>query len=67
MKSLPLEVVKNERLYMKVADQLRKLIENDVIAPGQRFPSERELAEQLGVNQAKHYLLMILALVHLKY
>lgn len=51
MKSLPLEVVKNDRLYVKVAEQLRKLIENDIIKPGQRFPSERELAEQLGVSR----------------
>ena len=51
MKSLQLEVVKNDRLYMKVAEQLRKLIENDVIKPGERFPSERELAEKLGVSR----------------
>lgn len=51
MKSLQLEVVKNDRLYMKVAEQLRKLIENEVIKPGERFPSERELAEQLGVSR----------------
>jgi GntR family transcriptional repressor for pyruvate dehydrogenase complex len=51
MKSLQLKVVKNDRLYMKVAEQLRKLIENEVIKPGERFPSERELAEQLGVSR----------------
>lgn len=51
MKSLPLEVVKNDRLYVKVAEQLRQLIENDIIKPGERFPSERELAEQLGVSR----------------
>ncbi|WP_371194711.1 FadR/GntR family transcriptional regulator [Glaciecola sp. SC05] len=51
MKSLQLEVVKNDRLYMKVAEQLRKLIETDVIKPGERFPSERELADQLGVSR----------------
>jgi GntR family transcriptional repressor for pyruvate dehydrogenase complex len=51
MKSLQLEVVKNERLYMKVAEQLRNLIETDVIKPGERLPSERELADQLGVSR----------------
>ncbi|GBL05954.1 FadR/GntR family transcriptional regulator [Glaciecola sp. KUL10] len=51
MKSLQLQVVKNDRLYMKVAEQLRGLIENDTIKPGERFPSERELAEQLGVSR----------------
>ena len=51
MNSLQLEVVKNDRLYMKVADQLRKLIENENIKPGERFPSERVLADQLGVSR----------------
>lgn len=51
MKSLQLQVVKNDRLYMKVAEQLRGLIENETIKPGERFPSERELAEQLGVSR----------------
>lgn len=51
MKSLQLEVVKNDRLYMKVAEQLRNLIETEVIKPGERFPSERELADQLGVSR----------------
>lgn len=51
MKSLQLEIIKNDRLYMKVADQLKKLIENDDIKPGERFPSERELADQLGVSR----------------
>lgn len=48
---MQLEVVKNDRLYMKVAEQLRALIETDVIKPGERLPSERELAEQLGVSR----------------
>jgi len=48
---LDLQAVKSDRLYMKVADQLRKLITNEVIKPGERFPSERELAEQLGVSR----------------
>ena len=51
LKSLQLQIVKNDRLYLKVADQLKKLIDNGVIKPGQRFPSERELAEQLGVSR----------------
>ncbi len=51
MKSLQLEIVKNDRLYMKVAEQLRNLIETDVIKAGDRLPSERVLAEQLGVSR----------------
>lgn len=49
--TLNLQTVKSDRLYMKVAEQLRSLIENEQIKPGQRFPSERELAEQLGVSR----------------
>jgi len=49
--NLELQAVKSDRLYMKVAEQLKKLITNEVIKPGERFPSERELAEQLGVSR----------------
>lgn len=48
---LPLQAIKTDRLYMKVAAQLNGLIENGLIKPGQRLPSERELAEQLGVSR----------------
>lgn len=51
MDTLKLNIVKSERLYMKVAEQLNKLIDTEVIKPGERFPSERELAEQLGVSR----------------
>lgn len=49
--NLQLQAIKSDRLYMKVAEQLKKLITNEVIKPGERFPSERELAEQLGVSR----------------
>lgn len=49
--NLELQTVKSDRLYVKVAEQLKKLITNEVIKPGERFPSERELAEQLGVSR----------------
>ena len=51
MDSLKLQIVKSDRLYMKVAEQLKNLIDNEVIKPGERFPSERELAEKLGVSR----------------
>ncbi|GAB56628.1 hypothetical protein GPUN_2513 [Glaciecola punicea ACAM 611] len=53
MKSLQLEIVKNHSLYIKVAKQLRKLIESNETRHGERFPSERELAEQLGVSRPR--------------
>lgn len=49
--NLELQTIKSDRLYMKVAEQLKKLITNEAIKPGERFPSERELAEQLGVSR----------------
>jgi DNA-binding FadR family transcriptional regulator len=51
LKGLQLQIIKSDRLYLKVAEQLNKLIDDGVIKPGQRFPSERELAEQLGVSR----------------
>ena len=51
LKGLQLQIIKSDRLYLKVADQLNNLIDNGAIKPGQRFPSERELAEQLGVSR----------------
>lgn len=49
--NLELQTVKSDRLYVKVAEQLKKQITNEVIKPGERLPSERELAEQLGVSR----------------
>lgn len=43
--------IKSDRLYIKVADQIRSLIDSEVFKPGDRLPSERELAEKLGVSR----------------
>lgn len=40
-----------ERLSDKVAEQLLAMIANGVLAPGQRLPGERQLAEQMGVSR----------------
>ncbi|MER2493124.1 FadR/GntR family transcriptional regulator [Catenovulum sediminis] len=45
------KVITTDRLYIKVADQLRELIENKTFKPGERFPAERSLAEKLGVSR----------------
>jgi GntR family transcriptional regulator, transcriptional repressor for pyruvate dehydrogenase complex len=39
------------RLYQQVADQIRGLIQAGQFKLGQRLPSERELAQQLGVSR----------------
>ena len=48
---MPIEAVEPRRLYRQVADQLRQLIDNDEFAAGDRLPTERELADQLGISR----------------
>lgn len=52
MKSInQFQVITTDRLYIKIAEQLRGLIESGVYSPGDRFPAERMLAEKLGVSR----------------
>ena len=48
---MELQAIKTDRLYVKVAAQLSKLVNDGVILPGARLPSERELAEKLNVSR----------------
>jgi DNA-binding FadR family transcriptional regulator len=48
---LDLQVIKADRLYIKVAQQLSKIIRDGTIKPGERFPAERDLAVKLGVSR----------------
>lgn len=48
--SVPVRKVR--KAFEQVADQLRELIVTGVLAPGQRLPTEAELAEQFGVSRA---------------
>ncbi|WP_111640320.1 FadR/GntR family transcriptional regulator [Marinimicrobium alkaliphilum] len=48
---MELKAIKTDRLYVKVAGQLSRLISDGHLKPGERFPSERELAERLGVSR----------------
>ena len=43
--------VETRRLYLQIADKLRGLIEQQDFAPNGRLPSERELAQTLGVSR----------------
>ncbi|MFX1355569.1 MAG: FadR/GntR family transcriptional regulator [Promethearchaeota archaeon] len=43
--------LQRDRLYKQVADQIQKLIVADSLRPGDKLPSERELAEQMGVSR----------------
>ncbi|WP_164553291.1 FadR/GntR family transcriptional regulator [Brevibacillus marinus] len=43
--------VRNERLYEKIVEQIRGLIQAGKLKPGDRLPGERELAESLGCSR----------------
>lgn len=46
-----LKAIEAKRLYQQVAEQLAGLIAEGMFKPGDRLPSERELAQQLGVSR----------------
>lgn len=48
---MPIATVETRRLYRQIAAQLSALIASGEFAIGQRLPSERELAAQLGVSR----------------
>ncbi|MEQ1611414.1 MAG: GntR family transcriptional regulator, partial [Hyphomicrobiaceae bacterium] len=48
---MPITSVEPRRLYAQVADQLRQLIDSGEFAVGERLPTERELAQQLGISR----------------
>ena len=48
---MPLAAIEPRRLYRQVADQLRQLIADGEYPVGSRLPTERELAEKLGVSR----------------
>jgi DNA-binding FadR family transcriptional regulator len=49
--TMPLHAIEPRRLYRQVADQLRQLIDSGEFPVGERLPTERELAAQLGVSR----------------
>lgn len=48
---MEMEAVKVRRLYLLVADQLSQLMRGGSLQPGDRLPSERDLASQFGVSR----------------
>ncbi len=52
MKTLNLDIEQTKtKLYLKIADALRKAIENGTVISQEKLPSARVLAEQLSVNR----------------
>lgn len=49
--SMDIEAVKVRRLYLDVANQIEQLIKTGQIEPGERLPSERNLAVSFGVSR----------------
>ena len=43
--------IRRERLYKQVADQIQALIVADSLHPNDKLPSERDLAERLGISR----------------
>jgi GntR family transcriptional repressor for pyruvate dehydrogenase complex len=48
---MPIQTIENPRLYRQIAAQLSSLIASGEFPEGSRLPSERDLAEQLGVSR----------------
>lgn len=51
MGDLPLQPIETRRLYRQIADQVAGLIARGEFPPGSRLPTERELAQLLGVSR----------------
>lgn len=49
--SINLQALKKVPLYEQIAEQIKKEISEGRLQPGDKLPSERELAEQLGVSR----------------
>ena len=48
---MPFEPVHPEKISQSVVRQIEQLILRGILKPGERLPSERELAERLGVSR----------------
>ncbi len=48
---MPVTPIKSKKLYLLIIDQLKSLIKDDEYGPGDRLPTERDLAQRLGVSR----------------
>jgi GntR family transcriptional repressor for pyruvate dehydrogenase complex len=49
--TVPLQRISKDKLYVQIIKQILQMINEDGYEVGQRLPSERDLAEQLGVSR----------------
>ncbi len=49
--AMKLQAVSNRKLYIQIADQIRDQITAGAVPAGRQLPSERELAQNLGVSR----------------
>jgi DNA-binding FadR family transcriptional regulator len=48
---MPVTPIKSKKLYLLIIDQLKPLIKDGEYGPGDRLPTERDLAQRLGVSR----------------
>jgi GntR family transcriptional repressor for pyruvate dehydrogenase complex len=51
-KDILFEGIKTQRIYEKIVGQIKTLIQDGKLGPGDRLPGERELAETLGCSRS---------------
>jgi DNA-binding FadR family transcriptional regulator len=49
---MPITPVRTTKLYLLIVEQMKLLIQRGEFRPGERLPTERELAQRLGVSRA---------------
>lgn len=52
LREMKLEPIQKQRVYQNIIEQFKKSIERGELKPGDRIPSERELAEELNVSRS---------------
>ena len=48
---MPFQKIQSEKLSTAVTEQVELLILRGILRPGEKLPSERDLAERLGVSR----------------
>lgn len=48
---MELQPIKTRKIYEEIVEQIRKLVASGELKPGDRLPSERDLAEHLQVSE----------------